>query len=75
MTSLFESDFADGAPADLLGDGRRGVALLEFMAIGAKAAAGTTIGIEDTPGEDGVEDERAVQMRSMLDAARGRCNP
>ena len=70
MTSLFEHDPANDVPADLLSSGRRGVALLEFMAVGAKTgedgAAGSAENFSDTDSEL----DSAVQLRAMLEAAR-----
>ena len=70
MTSLFEHDFHGDVPADLLGIGGRGVALLEFMAIGANTGEDGAAGTDASPlGNDG-ELDRAIQLRTMLDAAR-----
>ena len=69
MTSLFEHDLTNEAPADLLGSGRRGVALLEFMALKGKPGGDEGAEKEDYADADG-ELDRAVQMRAMIEAAR-----
>jgi flagellar assembly protein FliH len=77
MTSLFEAIGPwDEMPVDLVSRGRRGVELLEFMAVGARdmedaaAAAEADVAGEAMRGETLQAAERAAQMRAMLDAAR-----
>jgi flagellar assembly protein FliH len=61
-------------PVDLMSRGKRGVELLEFMAVGARAMEDAASVVDATEeeerGEALLERERGVQMRAMLDAAR-----
>ena len=68
MTSLFDNEVLSEVSVDLMNRGGRGVALLEFMAVGAQASEDAAAVAEDAA--DGEELVRAAQMRVMLDSAR-----
>jgi flagellar assembly protein FliH len=77
MTSLFDSVGAPSElPVDLMSRGKRGVELLEFMAVGARAVADAAAVAEagsvaeEEQAEVVLERERGVQLRVMLEAAR-----
>ena len=75
MTLLFEPAGRDSEmPVDLVSRGRRGVELLEFMAVGARAmedaAALEGTGVSEAQEETWEAEASEAQMRAMVDAAR-----